>query len=390
MGNAVKFTERGEILLGVRCRPRPGTDHDTLQLVVRDTGIGMTKETLRTLFTVFTQADSSTTRKYGGTGLGLAISKRVVDAMGGYFRVRSRVGQGTTFSVHIPMQPLTIGEPSEHLLLAGIRCLIVDDNATNRRVLEHYLDREAMVFRSESSARAGLQALRRAAADGVPYDLVLLDYQMPEMDGLGFVRQLRKEAAISATKCIVLSSLGARVAEADEAGVAAWLSKPVRIAHLQRVVSQLAGRERDVIAPPAAVHIAFDASSRVLLVEDNPVNQMVARHILQTFGVAVEVAENGAGALAAIQQGHFDVVLMDCQMPVMDGYAASAAVRAWEADATHRDDRHRVPIVAMTANALSGDREKCLAAGMDEYLSKPIKRDALAVILARWLTPARL
>ena len=386
MGNAVKFTEKGEVLLAVRFRVKPDADHGMLRVVVRDTGIGMTKATLRTLFTAFTQADSSTTRKYGGTGLGLAICKRVADAMGGFFRVKSTPGRGTVFSVHVPLKRAAAGIAASPRQLAGLKCLIVDDNATNRRVLEHYLEREAITYRSESSPFAGLDAVRRAAAEGVPYDLVLLDYQMPEMDGIGFVRQLEKEPGIAATKCIILSSLGARVPEAHDLNIAAWLSKPVRIAHLQRIVSQVTGRREQSVATvvSGAALVTFDPRSRVLLVEDNLVNQMVGKRIFKTLGLTVDVAENGALALAAIKREHFDLVLMDCQMPVMDGYAATTAVRAWEAAAVP-GSKPRIPIVAMTANALSGDREKCLAAGMDEYLSKPIKRDALVPILARWL-----
>jgi CheY-like chemotaxis protein/HPt (histidine-containing phosphotransfer) domain-containing protein len=258
--------------------------------------------------------------------------------------------------------------------------LVVDDNPTNRCILEHYLHHEGASYVSAASARAGLDAARTAAASGVAFDVVLLDYQMPEMDGVGFLRELRKDASICATRCVVLSSLGDRVSEVQPLGVEAWLTKPVRRAQLQALMSDFATGQGTLARVPVQQKpvTSHYAGARVLLVEDNRVNQEVALRTLRSFGIEAQVANNGAQALARVQESTFDLVLMDCQMPVMDGYESTRRIRAWEG-ANH------VPIVAMTANALHGDREKCLEAGMDDYLSKPIKRDVLALQLAKWL-----
>jgi signal transduction histidine kinase/PleD family two-component response regulator len=404
VGNAVKFTERGEVLLGIRMREPPvaasGTTAATggaamIQILIQDTGIGMSDIAREHLFQVFTQADASTTRKYGGTGLGLAITKSLIDAMGGTVKVTSEPGRGSTFSVFLPLAFRAGGSAD---LAAGAtmpaaapanrrapRVLIVDDNATNRCILEHYLEPPHARAQSVASAQAGLQAVRAAVADGTPFDLVLLDYQMPDVDGMGFLRALRADAAIANTPCVVLSSLGDRVEEADVLGVLAWLAKPVRKAQLESAMAQMQGITlTGPVLKPTPVE-AWSAGARVLLVEDNRVNQQVALRMLKTFGIVASIAENGETAVAAIQAEPFDLVLMDCQMPVMDGYEATRKVRAWEAAPHGGAPRPRVPIVAMTANALLGDREKCLAAGMDDYVAKPIKRDVLAVVLAPWL-----
>jgi two-component system sensor histidine kinase/response regulator len=403
VGNAVKFTERGEVLLGIRMREpvaAPGTAGATvgaamIQILIQDTGIGMSDSARQQLFQVFSQADASTTRKYGGTGLGLAITKSLIDVMGGTVKVTSEPGRGSTFSVFLPLafcagasadQAAGAAMPAVAPANRGVpKVLIVDDNATNRCILEHYLEPPYALAQSVASAQAGLQALREAVSDGAPFDLVLLDYQMPDMDGMGFLRALRAEAAIANTRCVVLSSLGDRVEEAHELGVSAWLTKPVRKTQLEHAIAQVRGiTPTGPVAQPMPLE-AWSAGARVLLVEDNRVNQQVALRMLKTLGVIASIAENGEIAVAAIQAEPFDLVLMDCQMPVMDGYEATRRVRAWEAAPHDGAPRRRVPIVAMTANALFGDREKCLAAGMDDYIAKPIKRDLLAVVLAPWL-----
>jgi signal transduction histidine kinase/HPt (histidine-containing phosphotransfer) domain-containing protein len=403
VGNAVKFTEQGEVLLGIRMREpvaAPGTAAATsgaaiIQILIQDTGIGMSDIAREQLFQVFTQADASTTRKYGGTGLGLAITKSLIDVMGGTVKVTSEPGRGSTFSVFLPLA-FCAGASADPVAGAAMpavtpanrrmpKVLIVDDNATNRCILEHYLEPPNALAQSVASAQAGLQAMREAAADSAPFDLVLLDYQMPDMDGMGFLRALRAESAIADTPCVVLSSLGDRVEEAHVLGVSAWLTKPVRKTQLENAIAQAQGITlTGPVVQPLPVE-AWSAGARVLLVEDNRVNQQVALRMLKTLGISASIAENGEMAVAAIQAEPFDLVLMDCQMPVMDGYEATRRVRAWEAAPHDGATRRRVPIVAMTANALFGDREKCLAAGMDDYLAKPIKRDLLAVVLAPWL-----
>jgi len=398
IGNAVKFTEHGEVLLGIRVRPGGGASDTiatkgqriTMQFLIRDTGIGMSQEAQEKLFSAFTQADSSTTRKYGGTGLGLAITKKLIDAMGGSIKVTSKLGRGATFSVYLPMEVRSTGAVARPRSLRGLKALIIDDNATNRRILEHYLKDDESEYESASSAKSGLKAARAAVDAGSPFDVVLLDYQMPELDGMDFLRELRGDPAIASTKCIVLSSLGDRVAEATELGVSAWLTKPVRKAQLRSLLARVTGRDDGgPIEIRRETLPALYTGARVLLVEDNRVNQEVASRMLKTFGIDTRIADNGEKAIAAIQAEPFDLVLMDCQMPVMDGYEATRAVRAWERDHAGGPVGRRVPIVAMTANALVGDREKCLAAGMDEYLAKPIKRDILAVALSSWLKPQR-
>jgi diguanylate cyclase (GGDEF)-like protein len=396
VGNAVKFTERGSVLLGIRLRAGTGADDSiasvgrkvTMQILVEDTGIGMTPEVQDNLFLAFTQADNSTTRRYGGSGLGLAITEKLIAGMGGSIKVKSELGRGSTFSVYLPLEVRSASAASPPPNLRGVNTLIVDDNSTNRCILEHYLQHGQGHNKSASSAQMGLELARAAAADGAPFDVVLLDYQMPEMDGIGFLRELRRDPAISDMKCIVLSSLGERVEAADGLGVSGWLTKPVRKAQLHSVLAHATGRQDGARSEPRTEPLSVSyAGARVLVVEDNAVNRQVASRMLKTFGIEAQIAENGGQAVAAIKAEQFDLVLMDCQMPVMDGYEAARTLRAWEAALQKSLTRRRVTIVAMTANALAGDREKCLAAGMDDYLAKPVKRDILALTLARWLAP---
>jgi CheY-like chemotaxis protein/two-component sensor histidine kinase len=387
VSNAVKFTARGEVFVGVQAVHRPpgaAAAGPVYQLLVSDTGIGIAPDAIDRLFEAFTQADGSTTRRYGGTGLGLAITKRLVDAFGGSIRVKSARGTGTTFSVFVPMQASTANVASERADLRNVKVLIVDDNPTNRCVLEHYLSYERAMYESASSAREGLEQLRAAARDGKPFDIVLLDYQMPEMDGIGFVRELRADTSIPATRCIVLSSLGDRTDESLVLGIDAWLTKPVRATQLRVTLhSVLLGGAVATAPTPSVVHPPVApkfSQARVLLVEDNDVNQKVAVRMLNVFGIEPSIAADGAQAVAAVRQGDFDLIFMDCQMPVMDGYAATAAIRELSA----------VPIVAMTANALDGDRERCIASGMNDFVSKPVKTDVLGAMLARWLSNTQM
>jgi len=390
VGNAVKFTERGEVLLGVQIRgaeadqtsaPAPGNVL-MMQILVQDTGIGMLAEVREKLFQAFTQADDSTTRKYGGTGLGLAITKKLVDAMGGTIKVRSQPGRGSAFSVFLPLEVRSREARVHPTDLRGMKALIVDDNPTNRCILEHYLHHEGAAWVSASSAREGLNLASAAVKEGAPFDVVLLDYQMPEMDGIGFLRELRQDRAIAHTRCVVLSSLGDRVAEADSLGISAWLTKPVRRAQLQNLLAEIAGRIPEAVTRQGKPVSGADyMGARVLLVEDNRVNQEVALRTLKSFGIEAQAAADGAQAVTRVRESRFDLVLMDCQMPVMDGYEASRRIRTWEQEGAHP----HLTIVAMTANALEGDRERCLNAGMDDYLPKPVKREVLAAALAKWL-----
>ena len=391
VGNAVKFTHQGEVFLGIQCRePIVETGTVTVQIVVQDTGIGMTPEVMDKLFDAFTQADSSTTRKYGGTGLGLAITRKLIDAMGGTIKVKSEPGKGSIFSVFLPLevrarQPLTRTASAK-----GLRALVVDDNATTRCVITHYLEHGDVTFDIAESAQAGLDSARAAANANRPFDVILLDFQMPEMNGAAFLHALRADASLPPMHCIGFGSLGDRGPAAEELGLAAWLTKPVRRAQLLDALTTIAGRAstRTVTQTTAVAADPSLGHARVLLVEDNRVNQLVAARMLKTFGIESVVVSDGAQAVAAVQAKTFDLVLMDCQMPELDGYDATRAIRAWETPRIAAGMASRLPIVAMTANAMPGDREKCLACGMDDYLSKPIKRDVLLASLVRWLPPA--
>jgi len=396
IGNAVKFTERGEVFLGIQLADAAGQagvvpsagDTVTIQISIQDTGIGMSPESKAKLFQPFTQADDSTTRRYGGTGLGLAITKKLVEAMNGVIKVKSQPAKGSLFSVFVPLEVRSHEARVHPPTLTGLKALVVDDNPTNRCILEHYLHHEQATFVSTPSARDGLDAAREAVSTGTPFDVVLLDYQMPEMDGVGFLRALRGDPTIANTACVILSSLGDRVPEAEALGVSAWLTKPVRRAQLQSLLATIAGRNAaSLLSKSEPVVEGHYVGARVLLVEDNRVNQEVALRTLKTFGIDAQAVADGAQAAARAREQSFDLVLMDCQMPVMDGYEATRVIRAWEAE-PQNSARPRLPIVAMTANALRGDRDKCLAAGMDDYLPKPVKRDAMAIALAKWL-PAR-
>ena len=391
MGNAVKFTHRGEVLLGIQCRePIPADGVVTVQIVVQDTGIGMSPEITAKLFEAFTQADSSTTRKYGGTGLGLAITHQLIHAMGGTIKVGSEQDKGSVFSVFLPMEVRSRQPLARVANLHGLRALVVDDNATNRCVVTHYLEHGGVAFDVAESASDALESARSAARAGKPFDVVLLDHQMPDMDGMAFLRELRADPTLSRTHCLVLNSLGGRAAAVEELGVTAWLTKPVRRQQLLDVLSTLSEPATGVSAAIAAEKMPdprFE-HARVLLVEDNRVNQLVAARMLKAFGVAATVVSDGAQAVAVVREKPFDLVLMDCQMPQLDGYDATRAIRSWETGRIAEHPARRLPIVAMTANAMLGDREKCLAAGMDDYLAKPIKREVLLASLRQWLPPA--
>jgi signal transduction histidine kinase/DNA-binding response OmpR family regulator len=382
LSNAVKFTDAGEVVVTVRSADA-GPGRVTLAFAVRDTGIGLTSEAIGRLFQSFSQADSSTTRKYGGTGLGLAISKRLVELMGGTMRVESAgPGRGSTFSFTI-RAPVSAAPPEARRRdvagvqpeLRGKRLLVVDDNATNRRVLALQAGKWGMAVRDTASP---LEALMLVEA-GERLDVAILDMHMPEMDGLALARRIR--AARSDLPLVLFSSLGRREAGAAEGLFAAYLGKPIRQSQLfDTLVTLLAGRD----AAPAArtpVKPVFDSQMaarhplRILLAEDNVVNQKLALRLLQQMGYRADLASNGIEAVEAVQRQTYDVVLMDVQMPELDGLDATRRIGAT------LDPSVRPRIVAMTANAMQGDREMCLAAGMDDYLTKPIRVDRLVEVL---------
>jgi two-component system sensor histidine kinase/response regulator len=394
VGNALKFTERGEVVVEVKnadCRieivdldPNRQSEICHLHFSVRDTGIGIPADKQQTIFDAFVQADGSTTRKYGGTGLGLAISRRLIEMMGGHIGVESTPGGGSTFHFTarfgLASGPRPRPEPATVPDVRGLRVLVVDDNATNRRILEETLETWHLRPASAADGASALAELTRAADAGEPYPLVLLDAMMPGMDGFTLAEHIRRAPALAGTTLLMLAS-GARPEEAARAralGIAVYLLKPVKLSELLDAI--LTGLHPAAAAAAPAAPAAAPAPARqlrVLLAEDNPVNQKLAVTLLQKQGHAVTVAGNGKEALAALERDPFDVVLMDVQMPEMDGFQATAVLRERE-----RQTGRHVPVVAMTAYAMKGDREKCLEAGMDAYLAKPIQPGELLRVLA--------
>jgi len=385
VGNAVKFTEKGEVVLRVTLA-EGGAEAVLVRFEITDTGIGIGPEVRSRLFQAFVQADGSTTRKYGGTGLGLSISKRLVGMMGGQIDVASEPGQGSTFwfTARFEKQPQAAAPPPVPTpRLAGRRVLVVDDNATNRQILRQQLAHWGLRVTSVEDGPRALGALRAAVAGSAPYELVVLDMRMPGMDGLTLARIIKGDPAIAGVKLALLTSFGQKGhgAQATRAGISGYLTKPVDEADLHDCLCEILGgaRRPALVTRHSLREQRPPSSARILVAEDNEVNQKVAVKTLERLGYRVEVADSGQEAVEACARTPYDALLMDCQMPVMDGFAATALIREREGK-----DRH-TPIIAMTASAMVGDREKCLAAGMDDYVSKPIHPEVLDQVLRRWL-----
>ncbi len=385
VSNAIKFTDSGDVVVEMSV-DQVQDDGTLVRIEVTDGGIGIPGDVQARLFASFTQADSSTTRKYGGTGLGLAISKRLSELMGGEIGVESEPGVGSKFWFTVNLQPVP-GVP-EHTLpaaLAGTRVLLVDDRPLNRRVLEQQLRPAKMIVDSANDAVSALHKLAVATEQGAPYQLAILDMCLPEVDGLELGDRIRAENKYGSPRLVLLTS-AAQIGDAKaarEAGFDGYLPKPIRLGTLKRCLSTvLAIKEPDRAQQLITQHTIAEHESghraRILLAEDNVVNQKVAARILERMGYRVDVVRNGAEAVDATADTRYDVVLMDCQMPLLDGYEATATIRRRE-----EGTGARTPIVALTANAMKGDRERCLAAGMDDYLSKPIKPEHLRAALAR-------
>jgi PAS domain S-box-containing protein len=387
LGNAVKFTESGEVVLRVRATDK-GPDSVFVRFEVSDTGIGIKPQHLGHLFESFTQADASTTRRFGGTGLGLAICKQLVELMGGEVGVRSDEGKGSTFwfTVTFPksMSRSIRLEPSEQLL-DGVHVVVVDDNKTNRTLLEQHFrgwGARPECFEGGGQAFAGLL---KAAGRGDPFRLAILDHQMPDMDGIELAWAIRQTPRLHPIPLVLLTSsqLPDDAVRAREAGVDVSLARPVSPDQLYACLATLlTPGDRDTPGPKSTrgrpPEGPLAAGGRILVVDDNPVNQLVALRMLEKMGHVVDVADNGVVALARVAGNHYDAVLMDCQMPAMDGFEATREIRCQEGG-----DRH-TPIIAMTAGAMMGDEGKCLEAGMDAYLSKPITANSLARVMERW------
>ncbi len=388
MNNAIKFTQEGEIL--VRAGVAEERDDEVVvRIRVSDTGMGISPAAREGLFEPFSQADASTTRIYGGTGLGLAISKQLVELMGGHIEIDSEVGAGSvfTFTIRLLKQQPPVGSvaPSPRAL-QGLRVLIVDDNATSRAVLGEQLASAGVITGTADGGASSMEALRAALSLGQPYDVALLDMGMPEADGAEVARAIRGNAALSSTRLLLLTSGGVRgsAEAAHRAGVAMYLTKPVRQSLLLDAMATLmgTGTQAPVVIRPTPSESRSGAHSRLLVADDNAANQKVAVAILAKLGYRADVVANGAEAVEAVSRIGYGAVLMDCQMPVMDGYDATREIRRRELGRT------RLPIIAMTAAAMAGDRERCLASGMDDYVAKPVDIEKLGETLRRWVDPA--
>ncbi|MGH9743118.1 MAG: response regulator [Candidatus Acidiferrum sp.] len=396
IGNAMKFTQAGEVALKVRLESYDGAA-PLLHFVVSDTGVGIPPEKQKLVFDPFTQADTSTTRKYGGTGLGLTISSRLVHMLGGKIWLESQVGAGTQFHFTAAFQPSLNNDmqnwPVPSDILRGVKVLLVDDNRTNRRILESLLLRWDMLPLSVDSGEAALAALAAAYDSGQPFALILSDLHMPAMDGFTLVEKIRQTPQLSAATIMLLTSAGHRgdAARCKELNIAAYLLKPVRRAELREAISRVlsgngidAGREVKS-SPTLITRYSLQGvqhpprSLRILVADDNLVNQRLASRLLEKRGHQVSVVSNGREALDALEKSSYDLVFMDVQMPELDGMEATALLRQQEKSR----GGHQV-VVALTAHALKGDQERCFAAGMDAYLSKPIRSQDLDALLDRW------
>ena len=387
LSNAIKFTEAGEVEIDVNVVAQQD-DQVQLSFCLRDTGIGINEQQQARLFQSFTQADSSMARKYGGTGLGLTISQRLVEMMGGEIQLHSNVGQGSVFRFELQLQ--RVEDAQDYQLVEGfgkLHTLVVDDNPTNREILDYWLRSWGMAPVMASSAQEAIALLQHHYQVGDPFQLMLTDWAMPEMDGGQLLDKLAEDARFNELAIIVLSSAG-MAARPEISRRAPLLLKPVRQSELHNLIAHvLTGDIGSRIAPSPELKNGESKlprlSGHILLAEDNPVNQEVASVMLQRLGVAMKIANNGQEALDLICFEHFDLVLMDCQMPVMDGFEATARIRARENEL----GLPPLPVIALTANAISGDREHCLSRGMDDYLSKPFSQQQLYELLARWLRP---
>jgi two-component system, sensor histidine kinase and response regulator len=388
IGNAIKFTDKGEVALKVQLASESGVD-SIFHFIVSDTGIGIPEEKQKLIFSPFSQADASTTRKYGGTGLGLTISTRLVEKMGGKIWVESEVGRGTQFHFTLRMglagtNPIGAGTNPVPEIPRGLKVLVADDNRTSRRILAGMLNHWEMKLDAVEGGEEALAALSAAREAGEPYKLIIVDLLMPKMGGFELVERIRRGQELSTATIMMLTSSGRRgdAARCRELGVAAYLMKPIRQLELREAVARVldASNQEGAVAMVTRYSLvdvrAPGSPLRVLLAEDNAVNQRLATRLLEKRGHRVVVASNGRQALDALEKESFDLVLMDVQMPEMDGFEATAAIREKEkAGGLH------LPVIALTAHAMKGDRERCLAVGMDGYLAKPIRQQELDDLL---------
>ncbi len=391
IGNAIKFTRQGEVVIEVACS-QAQEGKTLLQFEVRDTGIGLQPDVLDRLFKPFSQADSSTTRKYGGTGLGLSIVKRLVEMMGGNVGVSSVPGEGSTFWFNVPLELTSVSRKDilNAALLTGTRILVVDDNATNRRVLATQLEHAGCECLIASSGDEALQQLHHARFRHHAIDVVIADFQMPDMDGAMLGEHVRRDPMLADTRLVLLTSMDRHgdTQRFANLGFAAYLTKPIRARELRecliRVLAHAPEEWRNQNQSLLTQGRVREKSAtrrykgHVLLVDDNVVNQKVATHFLQRMGITITVANDGAEAVKLFDVNTYQLVLMDLQMPVMDGFEATRRIRDFEGW------RQRTPIIALTANAMAGQMERCLASGMDGFLTKPLEVDPMREIIARY------
>jgi two-component system, sensor histidine kinase and response regulator len=386
VGNAIKFTAAGEVTVRISCDTE-SESHCDLRFRVSDTGIGISSEIQKRLFEAFGQGDTSTTRKFGGTGLGLAISKQLAEKMGGTIGVLSVPEKGSTFwfTVRLQKQPVPPSALDANRIFINARVLIVDDNATNGRFLHEQIVGWKMRSATANTGSDALDCLRRAAQERDPYPLAIIDLDMPSMDGWALAREIKTDPKIAGTRLILLAGLGQRISpeELRSADITDCCFKPVRQSMLFDCLTKALLESPSTVQPAAGSSAAprpQPQKARVLIAEDNPINQKVALVQLEELGYHAEAVPNGLAVLEALDRTPYDIILMDCQMPEMDGYETARRIRT-------RSGNFRQPyIIAMTAHAMSGDSEKCLAAGMNDYISKPVQLDAFAAALARGLS----
>jgi len=390
VGNAVKFTEKGEVVITVEIEHE--SEHEVvLRFIIKDTGIGIPEESLERLFNLFTQVDGSTTRKFGGTGLGLAISKQLATLLGGKIGVESCLHQGSKFWFTACFRKQAERSRAEELPVAdikGVRILVVDDHAVNRLLVTSLLANWGCRYSETEDGKGALIMLRQAVAEGDPYRVALLDMLMPEMDGRELSMLIKQDPGISSTRLILLTSLGHRgdAAWIQKAGFSGYLTKPIRQSQLHDCLAMVAGLGADAVSQTLITrHQVAEANRRnvrILLVEDNYTNQEVALAILKKLGYRVDLVNNGIEAIAALEQKQYQLVLMDCQMPMMDGFEAARTIRSGSTSVLNS----AVPIIAMTANAMQGDKERCIQSGMDDYIAKPVQPKDLVEKLSLWLS----
>ena len=387
LSNAIKFTAAGEVLLSVSLAPDGAGNRSRLRFEVRDNGIGISDAAKERLFQPFSQADSSTTRRFGGSGLGLSISRKLVAMMGGEIGVESRAGVGSTFWFWIPV-PEGESRADEKELSCGLpKVLVIDDNETDRKFIRYLFLRRRIKFDEVGDPLEALMELRREALHGYPFDVALIDYHMPGLDGLSLGERIKADPLLSRTRLILMTSFTERKIgkQALEQGFASFLAKPFKQSSLFDCIAPGSENGSSGSAAPLARLASrrqHDRDVRVLVAEDNHINQRIAVKMLNSLGYLPDVAANGREAVESVLRKQYDAILMDCQMPEMDGFEATAEIRKLESEKT------RVPIIALTANAMSGDRDRCLDAGMDDYLSKPIDLQQLGEILQRWTEAA--